>query len=208
QWVFPPRPEAGLNRYPSKASLMTHLLLHAAGAMASRSLRLLHLHDLAVLSERMAPQDWKELCAQSARDGGHWWAAPPLWLTARYYGNAIPGRVLDELGAACPRLLMRFARRRALSDVSFSHLWISAFPGIEWSQSAADLARYVMSRMRPSPEMLGLRRELVRTHLGSGASQWNRLSQARRLLRWLTSRPARSETMHPVLMALAQARQI
>ena len=56
--------------------------------------------------------------------------------------------------------------------------------------------------------MRGLRQELVRTHLVSGASQWKRLSQARRMLRWLTSRPARSETMHPVLMALAQARQI
>ena len=32
--IFPPHPQPGLNAYPSKASLMIHLLLHAAGTMA------------------------------------------------------------------------------------------------------------------------------------------------------------------------------
>jgi hypothetical protein len=205
RWVFPARPQPGLNRYPSKASLMTHLLLHAAGAMAFRALRLLHMHDLALLSAQMSENDWDELLMHSASDDGHWWVMPPLCVTARYYSCQIPTRVLTSLFASCPRVLSRISRRRTLSDVSFSHLWISAFPGIEWARSPAQMARYALSRLRPSKETLKLRQELVKTHVGAGASEWDRLSQGRRMLRWLTSPQARSETMHPVRMALSQA---
>jgi hypothetical protein len=59
--VYPRTPHPGLNAYPSNAALMIHLLIHAAGAMASRSLRLLHLHDIALVSSRMAGSDWDEL---------------------------------------------------------------------------------------------------------------------------------------------------
>lgn len=206
RWVFPSGALAGLNRYPSTASLMTHLLLHAAGAMTFRALRMLHVHDLALLAARMSTQDWDELLAQSASDGGHWWAAPPLFVTARYYPAAISTRALEALRQCCPRRLARIARRRTLSEVSFSNLWITAFPGIEWSHSPSRMAHYVLSRVRPSKHTLALRQELVLTHLGAGASQWDRLSQGQRIVRWLTSRQPRSETMHPVLMALAQMR--
>ena len=204
RWVQLEHPDPGLSGYPSKASLMAHLLLHAAGAMALRALRLIQLHDLALLSALMTAQDWDELLMQSSQDGGLWWSAPPLLVLTHYYHCAIPARVLESLTQACPRRLVRITRRRTLSDVSFSQLWISAFPGIEWSRSPAEAARYVMSRVRPSKETLALREEMVRTHVGTGASQWDRLSQRQRMLRWLTSRQARSETMHPVRMALAQ----
>src|SRR5260370_35301010 len=36
--VFPPQPLPGLTAYPSKAALMIHLLLHAAGSRAFHSL--------------------------------------------------------------------------------------------------------------------------------------------------------------------------
>jgi hypothetical protein len=39
--VFPAQARPGMNAYPSTASLMIHLLLHAAGSMAFQSLRLL-----------------------------------------------------------------------------------------------------------------------------------------------------------------------
>lgn len=204
RWALAVNAGPGLNGYPSKASLMSHLLLHAAGAMAPRALRLVQLHDLALLSACMTSQDWDELLRQSRQDGGHWWSAPPLLILARYYPSAVPARVLEALIRVCPARLVRIARRRTLSDVSFSHLWISAFPGIEWSRSLAQAARYVITRVRPSTETLALREELLRTHVGTGASQWDRLSQIQRMLRWLTSRQARSETIHPVLMALAQ----
>lgn len=203
--VFPARGQPGLNPYPSRTALMLHLLLHAAGAMVFRALRLLHLHDLALLSARMTDEDWRELLMHRGSARGPWWALPPLALTARYYQGAVPTHVSAALAPNCPPLLRSITRRRTLSDVSLSHLWIDAFPGIEWSQSPLQMTRYVMSRVRPSKETLAMRGQLVRTQIAASLSRWDHLSQGRRMLVWLTSRPARAETMHPVRMALAQA---
>ncbi|MGH8323257.1 MAG: nucleotidyltransferase family protein, partial [Steroidobacteraceae bacterium] len=205
EWVFPTQPHPGLNPYPSRAALMTHLLLHAAGAMADRSLRLLHLHDLALLSSHMADRDWDEVLRQSATDHGHRWALPPLHLTARYYSRAVPTRVLAALTAECPRLLRAIVPRRTLSDVSLSRLRIEAFPGIELSRSASEMTRYIVSRVRPSDERLVLREHTARTQVAAAASQWHHLSQGRRVLRWVIARPPRAYTMLAVRMALGQA---
>jgi hypothetical protein len=203
--VFPPRPHPGLNAYPSKASLMIHLLLHAAGAMASRTLRLLHLHDLALLSLHLTSADWDEVLGQGADDRGPWWALPPLHLTARYYSSAVPPRVLTTLGSECSWLLGRIALRKTLSDVSLSYLWISAFPGIEWSQSVPEMLRYAVSRVLPSEEELTLRENVARNEAWASQSQSYNLSHSRRMLRWVTSRPTRAATMHVVRATFAQA---
>jgi len=78
--VFPASPHPGINPYPSRVSLLMHLVLHAAGAMASRELRLLHLHDLALVCGQMQEQDWEEiLLRQGERSGqGPWWFLPAL----------------------------------------------------------------------------------------------------------------------------------
>jgi hypothetical protein len=203
--VFPPSAHPGLNAYPSKAALMIHLLLHAAGAMAYRALRLLQLHDLALLSSSLTDSDWVEVLGHRTGDRARWWALPPLQLTARYYATAIPARVFDSLAPGCPWLLGRIARRRTLSDVSLSYLWISAFPGIEWSQSIAEMLRYAVSRVRPGEDVATLRKDIARTEAWASPSQWYRISQGRRMLRWVTSRPTRDATMYAVRAALAQA---
>jgi len=205
EWVFPTQPHPGLNPYPSRAALMIHLLLHAAGAMADRSLRLLHLNDLARLSSHMTDGDWDDVLRHSASDRGHRWALPPLHLTARYFGRAVPTRVLTALTAGCPRLLRVILPRRTLSDVSLSRLRIEAFPGIELSRSASEMARYVVSRVRPSGDSLALREHLTRTQVAASGSQWHHLSQGRRVLRWVISRPPRAYTMLAVRMALGHA---
>src|SRR5580700_1895102 len=56
--VLPQSLHPGLNSYPSKAALLIHLLLHAAGALIARRLRLLQLHDIARLSAHMTDEDW------------------------------------------------------------------------------------------------------------------------------------------------------
>ena len=48
---------AGVNDYPATAALLLHVLLHAAGTMIGRSLRLLHLSDIARLARVMTPAD-------------------------------------------------------------------------------------------------------------------------------------------------------
>ncbi len=108
--VFPQKARPGLNAYPSKASLMIHLLLHAAGGMAFQSLRLLHLHDLAQLSSQMSEEDWDAVLEAGERGDRPWWAFPPLNLTSRYFPSKIPVSVLTALADDCPYLLKRAAR--------------------------------------------------------------------------------------------------
>jgi Uncharacterised nucleotidyltransferase len=202
--VYPHTPHPGLNAYPSKAALMIHLLIHAAGSMAFRALRLVNLHDIALVSARMAGSDWDELLKQSASTNSPWWALPPLQLTARYYPQAVPADVLAALSTHCPWTLRRVVRHYSVSDVSLSFPWIEAFPGIAWSRSVAEVVEYIGGRIWPDTESLRQRDLRVKTDFVASQTQWCELSQGRRLLRWMTSRPLRVETLHAVRMALTQ----
>ena len=202
--VFPARARPGLNPYPSNASLMIHLLLHAAGAMAFRALRLLHLHDLAQLSSRMTEADWNEVLAHCGRGGRLWWAFPPLHLAARYFSSRIPSRALAALADECPFVLDRTSRRRTLYEVSFSYPFVDAFPGIEWAQSIREVLEYAASRVRPGEEHLASREHVAKSEAWASQGQWARLSQGRRIIRWVTSRPSRPVTVHAVNAALGQ----
>jgi hypothetical protein len=184
---------------------MIHLLLHAAGSMAFQSLRLLQLHDLAQLSSRMTEADWDQVLAQGRRGGRLWWAYPPLNLTSRYFSSRIPRRVLAALADDCPYLLDMVSKRRSLYDVSFSYPCVDAFPGVEWAQSIGEVLEYAMSRVRPSAEHIALREQSVKSDAWASQSQWTRLSQGRRIVRWVTSRPPRAVTMHAVSAALRSA---
>jgi hypothetical protein len=203
--VYPRAPHPGLNPYPSNAALMIHLLIHAAGSMAARSLRLMHLHDIALVSSRMAASDWDELVKQDQNVNSRWWALPPLQLAARYYPDAVPGDALAALSRHCPWTLRHVVRHRRLSDVSLSYPWVEAFPGIVWSRSWAEIVEYVGGRVWPGSESRRLREFRLETEVATSETPWGRLSQRQRMLRWLTSRPLRVETLHAVRLALAQA---
>jgi hypothetical protein len=202
--VFPGTAEPGLNDYPSRAALMTHLLLHAAGAMALRVLRLLHLNDISRLSASMSGRDWDEFLAQeSVLDKTLWWSFPLLAMTARYY-DSIPEHVIAATSRRCRWLLKRTCRRRTLSDVSLSYLWVTAFPGIEWASSPSEMLTYMMRRIAPNAEVRSIRKALAKTEPALAHSTWAHLSQRRRVLRWLISPPTRAEALRPIQMTLAQ----
>ena len=213
--VWPREPHFGLNAYPSSAALMSHLLLHAAGNIVVRSLRLLHLYDICRLSARMTDSDWDDfLAGQAGRAGMPWWSFPPLELTARYFsstsaasvpGSNIPQRVLAATAAASPRLLRQICKRQSLSDVSHSRLRINAFPGIEWTRSAREVLEYARQRVMPGAEALACRNYAETTQPGLSTSAWGKMSQGRRILRWVASRPARPETLFAVRTALSQS---
>ncbi|HEX5487861.1 MAG TPA: nucleotidyltransferase family protein [Rhodanobacteraceae bacterium] len=197
-----PRDSApGLRPYPSRAALLAHLLLHAAGNICARSLRLIHLHDIALLARSMEPEEWMFLW----RGHACWWALPPLQMTARYYPEAIPGIVRSTLARDCPMLLRAISRRQSLSQVSCSELWLHAFPGIEWSRSVSEAARYVAGRVRPSAEKKRERQDMARTQLWLRDLDWVTAAQATRIFTWLTRKMPRMDIMHVVRMALEPA---
>jgi len=203
--VSPRSPESGVNGYPSRAALMIHLLLRVAGEMTMQSVRLVQLHDLALVGRRMTAADWDELLEWRSSGRGLWWALPPLKLTLRYYTLSVPARALRALESDCPWVLRRNVLRLTLSDVSFSHLCIDAFPGIEWTRSIREMLSYAASRIRPSAEHLAERAADAVCHDWAADNQWAALSQARRIARWLVSRQARPATMHVLRAALAGA---
>jgi hypothetical protein len=204
--VFPAQPHHGLNAYASKAALLIHLLLHAAGALSGRALRLLQLHDIARLARSMTDADWEQFfyAAERTVDAGErslWWAFPPLNLAARYCGG-VPDRVLARAASHCHWLLKRTYSARNLSSASLSYLWISAFPGIEWARSPREMLQYAAMRVVPSVETVQLRTTLASVQPRLSGGSWADLSQSRRVLRWLMSRQARNETLQPVSAAL------
>ena len=204
--LWPAQLRAGLNSYPSAAALMSHLLLHAAGDMTTRGVRLVQLNDIARLAPRLAASDWGEVLRPSAAAPGAWWLLPPLSLTARYYREAIPVCVLSAAAARCSRVLGYVCGRQRLSDVSGSDLRVAAFPGIVWAQSATEALRYVGARLRPSAALLAARQNLACTQPWAAESPWSRLPQGRRVLKWLLASQARPEALYTVSAALERGR--
>ncbi|WP_081044693.1 nucleotidyltransferase family protein [Xanthomonas translucens] len=198
--VFPRDSRPGLKPYPSNGALMSHLLLHAAGGICGRSLRLMHLHDIALLATRMSGKDWRVLC--DASDGAPWWAWPPLQLMLRYYRTAIPKAVLAQLRAQCPPLLRLVSRRLDLTHASCSQLWLSALPGIEWARSLGEVLRYLRQRLQPSQESRQERADMIRTQLWLQGQSWVALPQRRRVLLRLLRPVPRMDTLYAVRSAL------
>jgi hypothetical protein len=204
QFLCTPAMQAGLNPYPTKVSLLLHLLLHAAGNIRARALRLIQLHDIALMVARIQPNEWEELLAIRPNGEGLWWALAPLMLTARYYPMTLPSSIFANLSAECPWLLCKLARRQRLADVSWSNIRIAAFPGLEWSRTPLEALNFAGSRIWPSR---GARLELdlgAAEIPGASTVPWYGISHPARILRWIFSRPPRVQTLLCVRAALAQ----
>jgi hypothetical protein len=202
--IFPSVPHPGLNRYPSLAALFTHLLLHASGNIVLRALRLIHLHDCALLAARMQDEDWTELLAARGERAGLWWSIPALELIALYHPQAIPAAVLASLRPDCPRALRGRSRRQTISEVSFSTLRIEAFPGLAWSTSMAEKLHYILRRAIPSRELLDRRVAATTQEAWAMHDAWSAMPHGKRILKWLVGKPPRPQAMHAVRCALEQ----
>ena len=199
--IYPREPRPGLNPYPSNGALMSHLLLHAAGNICGRSLRLIHLNDISLLATRMLASDWSTLWDTHTAETP-WWALPPLRLVARYYNHAVPEAVLAQIERVCPALLRAISRRQTVTRVSCSELWLHALAGIEWSRSPRDVLDYVSHRIRPSQEAIQERADMIRTQVWLQGQSWVKLKHRRRVLTWLTRPVPRMDTLYVVRAAM------
>jgi putative nucleotidyltransferase-like protein len=197
----PVHPEPGVNPYPSLAALLLHLLLHAADNMKTHCLRQVQLHDVALLLGRFGASDWDALL-EAARAGDLWWAYPPLAMTVRYYDCRVPEALLHSLRRSCPAILRRVSDRDELTDVSWSNLRISALPGIAWSHTPIEALRYAWRRVSPERDTLDEVRTALELQPQLGIVPWYQVSQSKRIVRWLVSRPPRVQTLSSVAAAL------
>jgi len=199
--LLPERPVPGVNRYPSDAALLLHLLLHAADNMKTHCLRQLQLHDIALLLGRLGAADWDAM-HEAASAGELWWAFPPLAMTERYYDCRAPRALLRDVRRSCPVILRRVSDRHELTDVSWSNLRISALPGIAWSHTPIEALRYAWSRVSPERDTLEEVRTAVELQPHLRIVPWYQVSQSKRIVRWLVSRPPRVQTISAVAAAL------
>lgn len=202
QRVFPIAAHPGLNAYPSNGALMSHLLLHAAGNICNRSMRLLHMHDIALLAARMSANDWEEVWAADGR--GAWWAFPPLAMVARYYRHAIPGCVINRLAPRGRALLRLTSRRRTLTEASCAGFWHHTLHGIEWFGSFGEVRTYLQNRIRPPAEALQEQQDMMRTQLWLRERSWVDLPRGRRFLRVLTRPVPRMDALYAVRAAFEE----
>jgi hypothetical protein len=197
--LWPDSIRAGSNSYRNTAALMSHLLLHAVGNMRANALRHIQLVDIALLARRMNCAQWREVLGCSAPDDRAWWMYPVLRLITCLIPGAVPPDVVADARAMCPALLRARSERQSLHTVSWSNLRIAALPGYEWSRSPIELLRYVRSRVLPQRRQFTELADSVAHHPHLTRIPWYQQSQATRILRWLTSRPPRVQTMMTLL---------
>lgn len=193
--IAPETLHEGLNPYASRVALMIHLLLHAAGEMVFRTLRLIQLHDIGLLAAQFSADEWQELLTQRAASWGLWWALPPLSLVARYYPS-VPPAVLAELQGSGSRAMRRRARA-LISDVSYSNMLRSALPGIDWTRSPGERLSYAAERALISA------RALLGTSPRPAAANREVPAPRPAKMPWYRLRPVRPATLKAVQAALA-----
>jgi hypothetical protein len=194
--LWPRDAHPGTNNYASNAALFCHLLLHTAGGMRTNTMRFMQLIDLARLAPRLAREEWSWLTG----DGEHaWWMYPVLRMVARFFPEAIPADALAATRRVCPPLLLHRSARHDLARVSWTNLSIPALPGYEWSRTPLEFLRYARSRVLPKREALTEIAHAIANHPPLRQVPWYNQSHVTRVLRWVTSRPPRVQTIATVL---------
>jgi len=188
----------GLNPYSGPAALMRHLLLHTAGNLCSRSVRLIQLHDLAALGSRLSAADWAQALAPASDGRPAWWAVPPLRLALQLFPGRLPA-VPAAVLAACPPWLRR--TRQGLADLSLSHLGIPLLPGIAWARGPRDVLGLAWQRLYPAEQAVTAR--IVQRQHSLAGSAWTRRPTWLKALSFLLGAPPRAQTLYSVHRALA-----
>lgn len=205
--LLPAGAAPGLNPYASTAALMRHLLLHAAGNVCNRSVRLIQLHDIARLGARLQADEWQQALAPADDGRPAWWAVPPLALARRHFPGLLPPGLLQAALApalaACPPGLRGRGAAFSLTASSLSHLDTPLLPGIAWAHTGSEALLFAWRRLRPQrPERLARQHSAAREHW-LASSPWARQPRWVKALRFLRGAPPRVQTLYNLHAALA-----
>ena len=195
--MWPRDAHPGTNTYASNAALFCHLLLHTAGGMRANTLRFMQLIDLARLAPRLTREEWSGLTGDARTrlvdvSGRCGWSRV-------IFPDAIPADALAAARAVCPALLLHRSARHDLARVSWTNLSIPALPGYEWSRTPLELvAIRAQSPAAETPGAGGIA-DAVTHQPALQRVPWYNQSHITRILRWVTSRPPRVQTLATVL---------
>ena len=193
-WPVAPRP--GCNPYASRAALLSHVMLHAAGSMRAHALRALHLCDIARIAGTLSEGDWDDLTRCARRDG--WWMYPTLVSAECLFPGSLPAAPLARLRSHCPAWLRLRMERNSIYRLSWSNLKIPAVAGLEWCRSPREVLWLIRGRIWPDGS--AQKPAAAEPHLQH--FPWYHMSRAERLARWVFTRPARAHTLFVVSAAL------
>lgn len=191
--------QAGVQPYPSRADLMRHLLLHAAGNLCGHTLRLIQLVDLVCLGTQLDAGEWEQVLTPEA-----WWAAPSLSLADRLFPGRLP---LHEMPAfqraaqACPRRLQAWMREPCLDDVSASRWRTPWINGLAWAGSLAEVGTLVKRRVFPPTEHRAECGRLAAHQPWLTDTAWSRQTRWQRAARYLAGPPPRLQALYSVRLA-------
>jgi hypothetical protein len=87
--------------------------------------------------------------------------------------------------------------------VSWSNLRIAALPGYEWSRTPLEFLRFARSRVMPKRQAFNELADTVTQQPDLLCIPWYQQSHITRILRWVTSRPPRVQTMMTLLAGQA-----
>ena len=100
------------------AALLHHLAVHASSDTIARRVRLLHLHDIALVAREVDDLGWQHILAWACEQREQRLIYPALAFTNRYY-EGVPATVLRELRAGIPSALLSHLDESALDRFSF-----------------------------------------------------------------------------------------
>jgi len=198
--VFPADAKPGLNPYPRPAVLLSHLLLHAAGNLAGRGGRLIHIHDIARLCRQLPPS---ELAHVAAETQACWWKGPVLRLAERCFPGSVPDVLLSRTAAACPRHLRHWTDSRSFDELSLADPRHGTLLALAWAPDLREAARYVGEFLAPSESRLEGQTSLIRKDPWTQRSEWQWQPRWRRMLHRLLRRPLRAPTLYSLHSAFA-----
>ncbi|HEX9373938.1 MAG TPA: nucleotidyltransferase family protein [Roseiflexaceae bacterium] len=100
------------------AGLLHHLAVHASSDAIARRLRLLHLHDIALVARDVDRSGWERIVASARSRREERMVYPALLLASRSY-PAMPGWALAALRGGVPSDLLRYLDATQLDQLSF-----------------------------------------------------------------------------------------
>jgi hypothetical protein len=205
--LLPPDFRPGLNPYAGSAALLRHLLLHTAGNLRHRNVRLIQLHDIAVLGDRLDAEGWAQALAPASDGRPAWWAVPPLALARKQFPGRLQAPGLDQALApalaACPPALLRQVAEDGLVEWSASHLDLPRLPGLAWTHSATEAVGYAFRRAVPRRQDRLAGQQAVQHEDWLAGSAWAHQPRWLKALRLLFGSAPRVVTLYNLHRALA-----